>query len=105
MDLGPGSVDVGATGWALAVTVLVALMTPGVAGFYGGIVHRVNILGTTLRSLAAVGAAGIVTAHHLLPEATAGATAQASSGPSPPNIPPLSAPAEHAGVSAASASR
>jgi len=44
--------------WMLAATALVFLMTPGLAFFYGGMVHRKNVLSTMIKSVVA---AGIVT--------------------------------------------
>lgn len=44
--------------WILVATALVFLMTPGLAFFYGGMVHRKNVLSTMIKSVVA---AGIVT--------------------------------------------
>lgn len=44
--------------WVLVSTALVFLMTPGLAFFYGGMVHRKNVLSTMIKSFVA---AGIVT--------------------------------------------
>lgn len=44
--------------WVLVSTALVFLMTPGLAFFYGGMVHRKNVLSTMIKSVVA---AGIVT--------------------------------------------
>ncbi|MEY4739043.1 MAG: hypothetical protein RLZZ05_427, partial [Bacteroidota bacterium] len=44
--------------WVLIATALVFLMTPGLAFFYGGMVHRKNVISTMIKSIAA---AGIVT--------------------------------------------
>jgi Amt family ammonium transporter len=38
------AIDTGATAWILASTALVALMTPGVGFFYGGLVRRKNFI-------------------------------------------------------------
>ncbi|MES1215531.1 MAG: ammonium transporter [Bacteroidota bacterium] len=46
------------TAWIIVATALVFLMTPGLAFFYGGMVHRKNVLSTMIKSMAA---AGIVT--------------------------------------------
>jgi len=43
--------------WIIVATALVFLMTPGLAFFYGGMVHRKNVLSTMIKSM---GAAGIV---------------------------------------------
>ncbi|EOR92872.1 Ammonium transporter [Arcticibacter svalbardensis MN12-7] len=44
--------------WIMTATALVFLMTPGLAFFYGGMVHRKNVLSTMIKSVVA---AGIVT--------------------------------------------
>lgn len=44
--------------WVLMATALVFLMTPGLAFFYGGMVHRKNVLSTMIKSVVA---AGIIT--------------------------------------------
>lgn len=44
--------------WVLVSTALVFLMTPGLGFFYGGMVHRKNVLSTMIKSVVA---AGIVT--------------------------------------------
>ncbi|MET3112650.1 Amt family ammonium transporter [Pedobacter sp. CG_S7] len=44
--------------WVLTATALVFLMTPGLAFFYGGMVHRKNVLSTMIKSVVA---AGIIT--------------------------------------------
>ena len=44
--------------WILVATALVFIMTPGVAFFYGGMVHRKNIISTMIKSIVS---AGIVT--------------------------------------------
>ncbi|MES2515945.1 MAG: ammonia channel protein, partial [Bacteroidota bacterium] len=41
--------------WILAATALVFLMTPGLAFFYGGMVHRKNVLSTMIKSVVAAG--------------------------------------------------
>ncbi len=45
-------IDSGATGWLLASAVLVLLMTPGVAFFYGGMVRRTSVLGVVMQGFA-----------------------------------------------------
>ena len=45
-------------GWILVATALVFIMTPGLAFFYGGMVHRKNIISTMIKSIVS---AGIVT--------------------------------------------
>ena len=44
--------------WILVATALVFIMTPGLAFFYGGMVHRKNIISTMIKSIVS---AGIVT--------------------------------------------
>src|SRR6478609_4968685 len=44
--------------WMLVATALVFLMTPGLAFFYGGMVHRKNVISTMIKSVLA---AGVVT--------------------------------------------
>jgi len=41
--------------WILASTALVFLMTPGLAFFYGGMVHRKNVLSTMIKSIVSAG--------------------------------------------------
>jgi Amt family ammonium transporter len=41
--------------WILISTALVFLMTPGLAFFYGGMVHRKNVLSTMIKSVVAAG--------------------------------------------------
>jgi len=43
--------------WVIVATALVFLMTPGLAFFYGGMVHRKNVISTMIKS---VGAAVVV---------------------------------------------
>jgi Amt family ammonium transporter len=44
--------------WLLVATALVFLMTPGLGFFYGGMVHRKNVISTMIKSVVA---AGVVT--------------------------------------------
>ena len=46
--------------WILVATALVFLMTPGLAFFYGGMVHRKNILSTMIKSFVATGIVSLV---------------------------------------------
>ena len=46
--------------WILVATALVFLMTPGLAFFYGGMVHRKNVLSTMIKSVVAAGIVSIV---------------------------------------------
>ena len=48
-------VDSGDTAWMLASAALVMLMTPGLALFYSGMVHRKNVLGTMMHSYILLG--------------------------------------------------
>src|SRR6476661_1661762 len=46
--------------WMIVATALVVLMTPGLACFYGGMVHRKNVLSTMIKSLIAAGVVSVV---------------------------------------------
>src|SRR5437868_11624843 len=46
--------------WMIVATALVFLMTPGLAFFYGGMVHRKNVLSTMMKSLIAAGVVSVV---------------------------------------------
>src|SRR5687768_6860792 len=46
--------------WVLVSTALVFLMTPGLAFFYGGMVHRKNVISTMIKSVVAAGAVGVL---------------------------------------------
>ncbi len=62
-------VDSGNTAWLLLSAALVMLMTPGLAFFYGGMVHRKNVVSTLLQNyvaLAIVGIAWIVVGYTLV---------------------------------------
>lgn len=48
-------IDTGATAWMLTSTMLVLLMVPGLAMFYGGLVRTKNVLGTMMHSFVAMG--------------------------------------------------
>ena len=52
-------INSGDTAWILVSTALVMLMTPGLAFFYGGLVHRKNILNTLMMSYVALGVIAI----------------------------------------------
>ncbi|SJZ49535.1 ammonium transporter [Sediminibacterium ginsengisoli] len=45
--------------WLLTATALVFLMTPGLAFFYGGMVHRKNVISTMIKSVVAAGVVSI----------------------------------------------
>ena len=53
-------IDSGDTAWMLTATGLVLLMTPGLAFFYGGMVHPRNIISTMMQSYIAMGIVSIV---------------------------------------------
>jgi Amt family ammonium transporter len=46
--------------WILVATALVFLMTPGLAFFYGGMVHRKNVISTMMKSVVAAGVVSII---------------------------------------------
>ena len=46
--------------WIIVATALVFLMTPGLAFFYGGMVHRKNVLSTMIKSFVATGVVSIL---------------------------------------------
>jgi len=46
--------------WIIIATALVFLMTPGLAFFYGGMVHRKNVLSTMIKSVAAAGVVSVL---------------------------------------------
>ncbi|MBK8952113.1 MAG: ammonium transporter [Chitinophagaceae bacterium] len=46
--------------WVLVSTALVFLMTPGLAFFYGGMVHRKNVISTMIKSTVAAGVVGVL---------------------------------------------
>lgn len=46
--------------WLIVATALVFLMTPGLAFFYGGMVHRKNVLSTMIKSFVATGIVSIL---------------------------------------------
>ncbi len=46
--------------WMLVATALVFIMTPGLAFFYGGMVHRKNVISTMIKSLIAAGIVSIL---------------------------------------------
>ena len=62
-------IDSGNTAWLLLSAALVMLMTPGLAFFYGGMVHRKNVVSTLLQNyvaLAVVGIAWVVVGYSLV---------------------------------------
>lgn len=46
--------------WILVATALVFLMTPGLAFFYGGMVHRKNVISTMIKSVVAAGVVSVI---------------------------------------------
>ena len=46
--------------WILVATALVFLMTPGLAFFYGGMVHRKNVISTMINSVVAAGVVSVL---------------------------------------------
>ncbi|HZK64229.1 MAG TPA: ammonium transporter [Puia sp.] len=46
--------------WMIVATALVFLMTPGLAFFYGGMVHRKNVISTMIKSLIAAGIVSVL---------------------------------------------
>jgi Amt family ammonium transporter len=48
------------TAWIIVATALVFLMTPGLAFFYGGMVHRKNVISTMIKSVVAAGIVSIL---------------------------------------------
>ena len=46
--------------WIIVATCMVFIMTPALAFFYGGMVHRKNVLSTMMKSIAAAGVVSIL---------------------------------------------
>src|SRR5688572_29579688 len=46
--------------WVLVATALVFIMTPGLAFFYGGMVHRKNVISTMIKSVLAAGVVSVL---------------------------------------------
>jgi Amt family ammonium transporter len=55
-----GKYNAADTAWLIVATALVFLMTPGLAFFYGGMVHRKNVLSTMIKSLIAAGIVSVI---------------------------------------------
>ena len=53
-------IDTGSTTFMLICTMLVFLMTPGLAFFYGGLSRRKNVINTMLMCFGAIGLAGVI---------------------------------------------
>ena len=56
----PLKLDTGDTAWVIVATVLVLLMTPGLAFFYGGLVRTKNAVNTLMMSLSAMAVLGLI---------------------------------------------
>ncbi|WP_367865669.1 ammonium transporter [Pedobacter sp. WC2423] len=54
-DFEAGKYNAADIAWILVATALVFLMTPGLAFFYGGMVHRKNVLSTMIKSIVSAG--------------------------------------------------
>lgn len=54
------NLNTGDTAWLLTSTALVLLMTPGLAFFYGGMVHKKNVISTMLQSFVCMGLVTII---------------------------------------------
>ena len=52
--------DTGSTGFMIVCTMLVLLMTPGLAFFYGGLSRRKNVVNTMIMTFLAIGVVGVV---------------------------------------------
>src|SRR5712672_1959312 len=48
------------TAWIIVATALVFIITPGLAFFYGGMVHRKNVLSTMMKSMIAAGIVSVL---------------------------------------------
>jgi len=55
-----GKYNTGDIAWVIVATALVFLMTPGLAFFYGGMVHRKNVLSTMIKSFVAAGIVSVL---------------------------------------------
>jgi len=55
-----GKYNAADTAWIIVATALVFLMTPGLAFFYGGMVHRKNVLSTMIKSMVAAGIVSVL---------------------------------------------
>lgn len=59
-DDGGGKYSAADIAWIIVATALVFLMTPGLAFFYGGMVHRKNVISTMIKSVVAAGVVSIL---------------------------------------------
>src|SRR5688572_16789425 len=55
-----GSYSTADIAWMIVATAFVFLMTPGLAFFYGGMVHRKNVISTMIKSVVAAGVVSIL---------------------------------------------
>src|SRR5437762_7559967 len=58
--IGDGKYNSADIAWLIVATALVFLMTPGLAFFYGGMVHRKNVISTMIKSVLAAGVVSIL---------------------------------------------
>src|SRR6476660_8139429 len=58
--IGDGQYNSADIAWIIVATALVFLMTPGLAFFYGGMVHRKNVISTMIKSVVAAGVVSIL---------------------------------------------
>ncbi len=58
--VGEGKYNSADIAWIIVATALVFLMTPGLAFFYGGMVHRKNVLSTMIKSFVATGVVSVL---------------------------------------------
>ncbi|MGH2647773.1 MAG: ammonium transporter, partial [Ginsengibacter sp.] len=57
---GEGKYNSADIAWIIVATALVFLMTPGLAFFYGGMVHRKNVISTMIKSFVATGIVSVL---------------------------------------------
>ena len=55
-----GEYNAADTAWIIVATALVFIMTPGLAFFYGGMVHRKNIISTMIKSMVSAGVVSVI---------------------------------------------
>ncbi|MBB6500582.1 ammonium transporter [Pedobacter cryoconitis] len=59
-DFSAGKYNAADIAWILVATALVFLMTPGLAFFYGGMVHRKNVISTMIKSIVSAGVISVL---------------------------------------------
>ncbi|KIO75713.1 ammonia channel protein [Pedobacter lusitanus] len=59
-DFDAGKYNAADIAWILVATALVFLMTPGLAFFYGGMVHRKNVISTMIKSIVSAGVISVL---------------------------------------------